>query len=1074
MFWIDYYRQQQFFYVRGDFYKRRKEFLAKGFSWQRGAYGTKLLAISYYSHETLERDFPNNLTPYAQEAIDVFAGGRGPSNVPLPPSPMTGLQLTFEDGQFWATTSAFGALSRPLRQSPEWTERGFAAGSANLRWSTQNWKAAKELAEHGNDEAILAITAAEVEQVRRDAAAEERIAASWRKVGSIDVPAPVGLALRPFQVAGVEYALAQPNCLIADEPGLGKTLQAIGVANVLGRSIRKILVVVPASQKKNWLDEFTKWDVHGRTYARIWDAAPGWPTTDVVILNYDRLAKFAEQIETTQWDLLICDEAHILKNEDAIRTKLVFGGDIRGRQHPPIAAARKIFITGTPISNAPIDMWPLIHALDPDGLGRSYGEFVNTYCDPRNTCMRGSGRGITNPVELQNRMRGAFMVRRPKAEVLTDLPPKRRQVIEIEPSGRGLVNALEAEQRAQTEAADMQAEIRRELERIGKTLSRREYERKVKQLNNAPAIAFQDMSRVRHQTALAKVPVAVDYCAGLLAERPKILVFAHHGDVINGMVEGLKEFGAVKYTGDQSEKARNDAVEAFEKNPAVRVFIGSIKASGVGLTLNAADTSVFVEMDWVPSAISQSEDRCHRIGQRNNVLVHHLVVTGSIDSKMIKVVLSKQELCDAALDRHSTDSSASIYDESDQPPPLKDPVQEGTRQRVLQWITVPQIFAVHTALKRLAADSSRLPLLNDFDLQAVQVLADPSRVAISGAQAFVGLRILLTSANDADRQELGAQLAKFAESRLAAEQAEREALAADRVANEEAVIEPPAWQDVGNLDAPAISVPLPLSATADNIWPIPLTVGFEDDDEAVDSEPPPQPEPVVAPVIHAPVAHAPVAPTPRPVPVQTIVVPVQTIVAPPRPPITTSRWPIPLTAGFEDDELPPPPRPVAPPAPVYVPPVYVPPTPRPAPAPEPVYAPPPPVAPPVQPAVRPLVAVGGRSRPTKPTREPGLQMSLFGNPNLCSGYVAILHKNERLLAAAETITDIVALQALQAQHMTDKALKIARFATIKGEKVLATGTSLRDLRRLCEIARQQGGKVVGPPGVQANAKGSVK
>ena len=132
----------------------------------------------------------------------------------------------------------------------------------------------------------------------------------------------------------------------------------------------------------------------------------------------------------------------------------------------------------------------------------------------------------------------------------------------------------------------------------------------------------------------------------------KVVVFAHHHDVVDGLMEHFGD-AAVRLTGRDSQEQKQAAVDRFQTDPDCKVFVGSIQAAGVGLTLTAASNVVFAELDWVPANVTQAEDRCHRIGQNENVLVQHLVVDGSIDARMAQVLVEKQELADKALDNET-------------------------------------------------------------------------------------------------------------------------------------------------------------------------------------------------------------------------------------------------------------------------------------------------------------------------------------------------------------------------------------------------------------------------------------
>jgi SWI/SNF-related matrix-associated actin-dependent regulator 1 of chromatin subfamily A len=159
---------------------------------------------------------------------------------------------------------------------------------------------------------------------------------------------------------------------------------------------------------------------------------------------------------------------------------------------------------------------------------------------------------------------------------------------------------------------------------------------------------------------VAKTPAALDYIRGVLESEQKLVVFAHHHDVLHMLREGLAEYNPVMYTGEESQQAREDAKDAFQTDQNIRVFLGSIEAAGQGITLTAASTVIFVELDWVPGIMQQAEDRLHRYGQVNPVLVQHLVVLSSIDAKLSETLLQKQAVIDAALDKDISEARGRV------------------------------------------------------------------------------------------------------------------------------------------------------------------------------------------------------------------------------------------------------------------------------------------------------------------------------------------------------------------------------------------------------------------------------
>ncbi len=471
----------------------------------------------------------------------------------------------------------------------------------------------------------------------------------------LTLPAPPGLSYLGYQRAGIAYALTHPTCLIADEMGLGKTVQALGLINA-DPSIGSALIVCPASLKVNWSREARRWLVRPMGVGIAGEAFPA--RTPVVIVNYEQLRKFRGAIRARTWDLAVFDEAHYCKNPQAQRTIEVFGQRAwtnpatgKRREHvAPIPARRRLFLTGTPILNRPVELWPLLKA-----MGWEWLPFVTRYCE---AVQRRAGKKLvwdtsgpkdpTKPEtrarldELQRRLREQFMVRRLKADVLTELPPKRRQIIEVSAGGA---------------ARQVQAELAL-LRQLAPEASADEYLDAVSRLGQGQFGAFGELSRIRHEIALAKIPAVVEHVTECLESSAKLVLFNHHKDALYATREALSQAGikSVALTGDMTGPAgmaaRQRAVDDFQGDPSVRVFCGTIDAAGVGLTLTAASHVVFGELAWVPGKMSQAEDRCHRLGQRDSVLVQHLVFEGSLDALIAQTLVRKQSIIEAALDAH--------------------------------------------------------------------------------------------------------------------------------------------------------------------------------------------------------------------------------------------------------------------------------------------------------------------------------------------------------------------------------------------------------------------------------------
>ena len=539
------------------------------------------------------------------------------------------------------------------------------AGVPGGHWWTPDTAKAARLSEYADDGARAALgehTAA-VEASRATDATD------------LDIPAPEGYDYLPYQRAGIAYAMGRRATLIGDEMGLGKTIQALGILNA-DPDARTALIVVPASLRINWVREAGRWltDDHWAPYV-VEETAPVPAAATLVIVNYERLLKSEvfDSLMAREWDLLVMDEAHYCKNPEAKRTVACFGRTAKPRKKIAAKdglvhrAGRVVLLTGTPMLNRPKEMFPLINALDPD-TWRNFFTFAKRYCNAQQTRWGWDMDGASNLPELQEKLRATVMVRRLKADVLTELPPKRRQVIELPPNGSsGLV---EQEQRAWAAHEDKLDAIRDDLELAAAAGNEDAYQAAVARLKDGMQLAFTEISQARHKLALAKVEAATGHIDDALeATEDKLIVFAHHHDVIDALME---HFGAqaVKLDGRMGMDARQVSIDRFQNDPDVRVFVGQIKAAGVGITLTAASTVLFVELAWTPGDMSQAEDRAHRIGQENAVLVQHLVFDGSLDSKMAKALVQKQAWADKALDN---DTAAPLITEPVSPSGRKRP-----------------------------------------------------------------------------------------------------------------------------------------------------------------------------------------------------------------------------------------------------------------------------------------------------------------------------------------------------------------------------------------------------------------
>lgn len=427
---------------------------------------------------------------------------------------------------------------------------------------------------------------------------------------------PDDLEYKPYQRVGIHCIKNQAVTLLADEQGLGKTIQGIGGWSEIRP--KTCLVVCPASVKLNWAREFHLW-THEKPKIHVQQGRKNFPLNrpPVVIINYDVLDALHEELTDKPWDMVIVDEMQALKNTKAKRTQATLGY----RQKPGILRGAKniVLMSGTPVPNRPIEFFPCLTRLAPDVIFPftkyfDYGRrFCNGYQGPFGWDMTGS----SNEDELNIRLRSTIMIRRLKADVIKDLPDKQYQIIPME---------------TDTKTA-----------RLVKKESKLVDWDDLKKTGLPKGAEIGELAEIRHELAKAKTPACLAHVKEMLeGDVDKIVVFAYHRAVIDMLMDGLKDYCPVKLDGSMTAVKKQQSVDLFQKNPDCRVFVGQINAAGVGITLTAASNVVFIESTWVPGDIAQAVDRCHRIGQKNSVLAQFLVTRGSLEEYMLKSVVDKQ------------------------------------------------------------------------------------------------------------------------------------------------------------------------------------------------------------------------------------------------------------------------------------------------------------------------------------------------------------------------------------------------------------------------------------------------
>lgn len=522
---------------------------------------------------------------------------------------------------------------------------------------------------------------------------------------------PEGLTPYPFQKAGIKWLVGHRDAIVGDEMGCGKTIQAIIAANV--SKPQRVLIVCPASLRGNWRREWNHWSTLGLPVYIVKGTSkfvavpkrkndvlnPRTAAEGVWIVNHDILSKMLGATKTgldtaplakTYWNLLIVDEFQYVKNPTAQRSKALFGWwDKREKAWlGGIKSDRRVFLSGTPFVNRPIELWPTLHYLDPEGLGRNWKSYTRQYCGGHNEIVptpQGCrsvwvAKGATNTSELNRELRLRLMIRREKSQVLTELPPKTITPVELEPNGS-------------TKA------VKAELERVREALKIHTNEQLAKSLASMSrsdiGVLFDTMSAERQEVALSKVNDALPYVQSIVEADEKVIVFVHHRAVRAALEAGLDTTGIshVAITGETPTDARQGIVDAFQTDPTVKVFIGQWTAAGVGLTLTAAQHVVALELPWTPGDFQQGCDRAHRIGQLGNVQVHVLYYQNSLDAYMAKILVEKARTLHEVLDAELQTPTVTPVSAKTRPKPSATPPK----------LSKDQMEAIHTGLRSLAA-----------------------------------------------------------------------------------------------------------------------------------------------------------------------------------------------------------------------------------------------------------------------------------------------------------------------------------------------------------------------------------
>jgi superfamily II DNA or RNA helicase len=463
--------------------------------------------------------------------------------------------------------------------------------------------------------------------LREEAAAAAAAIRASRATAAEPIPAAaavLGGTLEPFQWAAVRYALERRRTFLADEQGLGKTVEAL--AALEADEAFPAVVVCPASLKLNWERETRRWLPH-RTVAVIEGRAAIPPRADVLILNYELVASHREALARRRAKALVLDESHYCKNPHAKRTQAV-----RRLAEALAPEALRLALTGTPVLNHAEELISQLRVL---GRIEDFGSGAR---------FKQQFRGPLTEERLHWHLRRRCFVRRRKQEVLPQLPDKRQVVVPV---------ALDNAREYRLAEDDVIAWLREQ------PLDLSELNARIAATLRAERLA--QLGTLQRLAARGKLHAALAWIHDFLASGEPLVVFARHVEVQRAVVERFPH--AAHLLGSDSVTAREAAVQAFQGEtdpPAPQLLVGATRVAGQGITLTRASNVAFLELEWTPALHDQAEDRCHRIGQRDAVTAWYLLAAGTIDETMARLIARKRGHVAAVTDGRRLDGDSLV------------------------------------------------------------------------------------------------------------------------------------------------------------------------------------------------------------------------------------------------------------------------------------------------------------------------------------------------------------------------------------------------------------------------------
>jgi len=422
----------------------------------------------------------------------------------------------------------------------------------------------------------------------------------------------------PFehQKEAIQKLLENDKFILADDMGLGKSASAT-IASIEAKP-SKTLIICPASLKQNWKREI---EIYSNKEIYICEGKNYEDSADYVIINYDIIKNFHSLkskeetiIQKSKFDLVIIDECHYIKSPQASRTKLI--NDI-------CKDINKIWLlTGTPLTSRPIDYFNLLSLVD-SPVSKNWMAYVKRYCAGYQFSV-GMNKvwnvsGASNLDELRERT-SPLLLRRLKENVL-DLPEKIITPIYLRLKSK--------------EYEDVMGEYF-------------EWVKNNPKESKSLSVQFSKLMKVRQIIADEKIKSTIEFIENTLEQEKKIIVFSNFTNSLNKIYEHFNKI-AVKLDGSSTAKQRQESVDEFQTNDKIKVFVGNIKAAGVGITLTSANVVIFNDLSFVPADHSQAEDRAYRIGQKNSVSVLYPIFENTIEGIIYDMLDRKKKIISTVL-----------------------------------------------------------------------------------------------------------------------------------------------------------------------------------------------------------------------------------------------------------------------------------------------------------------------------------------------------------------------------------------------------------------------------------------